>query len=101
MDITTTHYLIVSLALFIIGLAGVALRRNLITVLMSIELMMNAVNLNFIAFAWQRGDLAGQIFAVFTITVAAGEVAVGLGILVGLYRLRGTVNLDAATELEG
>lgn len=101
MVITTTHYLIVSLALFIIGLAGVTLRRNLITVLMSIELMMNAVNLNFIAFAWQRGDLAGQIFAVFTITVAAGEVAVGLGILVALYRLRGTVNLDAATELEG
>jgi NADH-quinone oxidoreductase subunit K len=101
MDITTTHYLLLSLALFVIGLAGVVLRRNLITVLMSIELMMNAVNLNFIAFAWQRSDLAGQIFAIFTITVAAGEVAVGLGLLVALYRIRGSVNLDAAMELEG
>jgi len=101
MVITTTHFLILSLTLFVIGLAGVVLRRNLITVLMSIELMMNAVNLNFIAFSWQFSDLAGQIFAIFTITVAAGEAAVGLGLLVALYRLRGSVNLDAATELEG
>jgi NADH-quinone oxidoreductase subunit K len=100
MEITTTHYLVLSLLLFSIGLAGILVRRNLIVVLMSIELVLNSVNLNLIAFAHQHGDLTGQIFAIFTITVAAGEAAVGLGILIALFRLRQTTELDQAMELK-
>lgn len=99
--ITTNHYLVLSLLLFTIGLVGIATRRNMITVLMSIELILNSVNLNLIAFSYQHSDLTGQIFAIFTITVAAGEAAVGLGILIAFFRLRETTNLDAATELKG
>ena len=100
-DITTTHYLILSFLLFSIGLAGILTRRNLIVVVMSIELVLNSVNLNLIAFSYQLSDLTGQIFAIFTICVAAGEAAVGLGILLALYRLRHTTELDQATELRG
>lgn len=99
--IGTEHYLGLSLILFGIGLFGVINRRNLITILMSIELMLNAVNLNFVAFSYQRGDLAGQVFSVFTITVAAGEAAVGLGILLAMFRLRRTTRVDTANELKG
>ncbi len=101
MEVTTTHYLVLSFILFSIGLFGVAARRNMITVLMSIELVLNSVNLNLIAFSYQLSDLTGQIFAIFTITVAAGEAAVGLGILIALFRLRETTQLDEATELKG
>jgi NADH-quinone oxidoreductase subunit K len=101
MVITTTHYLIVSLLLFSIGLAGILVRRNMITVLMSIELILNSVNVNLIAFSYQYGNLTGQVFSVFTITVAAGEAAVGLGILLAFFRLRRTTRLDSAMELEG
>ena len=101
MAITTTHYLVLSFLLFGIGLIGILTRRNLIVVLMSIELMLNAVNLNLIAFSYQLADLTGQVFAVFTIAVAAGEAAVGLGILLALYRLRGTTHLDSAVEMQG
>ena len=87
--VTVTHYLVLSFLLFAIGLVGIATRRNLITVLMSIELVLNGVNLNLVAFSHQLADLTGQVFAVFTITVAAGEAAVGLGILLALYRLHG------------
>ena len=87
--------------LFSIGLLGILIRKNLIVVLMSIELVLNSVNLNLIAFSYQLSDLTGQIFAVFTICVAAGEAAVGLGILLALYRLRQTTQLDQATELRG
>ena len=97
----TEHYLALSLLLFGIGLFGVINRRNLITILMSIELMLNAVNLNLVAFSYQRGDLLGQVFTVFTITVAAGEAAVGLGILLAMFRLHQTTRVDAANELEG
>lgn len=97
----TTHYLVLSFILFAIGVFGIAARKNLITVLMSIELVLNAVNINFVAFAYQLSDLTGQIFPVFTITVAAGEAAVGLGILIALFRLRETTTLDKATELKG
>jgi NADH-quinone oxidoreductase subunit K len=100
-EVTTTHYLILSAVLFSIGLAGILVRRNMITVLMSIELMLNAVNLNFIAFSYELSNLTGQVFAVFTITVAAGEAAVGLGILIALFRLRETTDLDSAREMEG
>lgn len=101
MDIGTTHYLVLGAVIFVIGVIGILTRRNLIVVLMSIELVMNAVNLNLIAFSYQQADLTGQVFAVFTIAVAAGEAAVGLGILVALYRLRSTTQLDEAAELGG
>jgi NADH-quinone oxidoreductase subunit K len=101
LQLTTTHYLILSAILFSIGLTGILVRRNMITVLMSIELVLNAVNLNFIAFSYELSNLTGQVFAVFTITVAAGEAAVGLGILIALFRLRDTTDLDSARELEG
>ena len=100
-EITTNHYLVLSLIVFTIGLVGIVARRNMITVLMSIELMLNSVNLNFIAFSHQLGDLTGQIFTVFTITVAAGEAAVGLAILVALFRLRGSTEIDRAQEMSG
>ncbi len=101
LEITTTHYLLLSAVLFSIGLLGIVTRRNMITVLMSIELVLNAVNLNFVAFSHQLQDLTGQVFAMFTITVAAGEAAVGLGILIALFRLRETTQLDSANEMEG
>jgi NADH-quinone oxidoreductase subunit K len=101
LPVTTTHYLALSFLLFAIGIFGVIARRNMITVLMSIELVLNAVNLNLIAFSYQHSDLTGQVFAIFTITVAAGEAAVGLGILIALFRLRETTTLDKASELKG
>ena len=99
--VTTTHYLVLSFLLFTLGIFGVMARKNMITVLMSIELVLNSVNLNLIAFSYQLSDLTGQVFAIFTITVAAGEAAVGLGILIALFRLRETTLLDRATELKG
>ena len=101
MEITTNHYLVLSAVLFAIGLIGILTRRNMITVLMSIELILNSVNINLIAFSYQLADLTGQVFAIFTIAVAAGEAAVGLGILVALFRLHRTTELDRATELSG
>ena len=101
LEITTAHYLVLSFLLFATGLVGILIRRNMIIVLMSIELVLNSVNLNLIAFSYQLSDLTGQIFAIFTIAVAAGEAAVGLGILVALYRLRRTTELDHASELKG
>jgi NADH-quinone oxidoreductase subunit K len=101
LEITTVHYLVLSFLLFATGLVGILIRRNMIIVLMSIELVLNSVNLNLIAFSYQLSDLTGQIFAIFTIAVAAGEAAVGLGILVALYRLRHTTELDQAAELKG
>jgi NADH-quinone oxidoreductase subunit K len=96
-----THYLGLSILLFVLGIVGVMVRRNLLTVLMSIELMLNAVNLNLMAFSRQLGDLNGQIFAVFVIAVAAGEAAIGLAIIISLYRLKNSVNLDDAAEMKG
>ena len=99
--ITLAHFVGLSFVLFTIGVVGVLVRRNLLTVLMSIELMLNAVNLNFIAFSRQLGDLNGQLFSIFVITVAAGEAAIGLAIIISLYRLKGSVNLDDAAEMKG
>jgi NADH-quinone oxidoreductase subunit K len=96
-----THYLGLSLLLFSLGIVGVLVRRNLLTVLMSIELMLNAVNLNLMAFSRQLGDLNGQIFAIFVIAVAAGEAAIGRAIIISLYRLKNSVNLDDAAEMKG
>lgn len=94
------HYLIVSAILFAIGTAGVFLRRNLITILLSIEIMLNAVNLSFVAFGRQLGSLDGQIITFFVISVAAAEAAVGLAIIIALYRHRESLNPDAFTSLK-
>ncbi len=96
MIITATHYLALSLIIFCLGLVGVMVRRNFITVLMSLELMFNAVNLNLIAFSYRLDDLAGQVLAIFVITVAAAEAAIGLGLIIALVRLKDTVSLDEA-----
>jgi NADH:ubiquinone oxidoreductase subunit K len=99
--ITATHYVVLSLILLCLGLIGVMVRRNFITVLMSLELMFNAVNLNLIAFSYRLDDLAGQVLAIFVITVAAAEVAIGLGLIIALVRLRDTVALDEADVMRG
>ena len=92
--ITPTHYMVLSAALFMIGVAGVLLRRNIIVIFMSIELILNAVNINLIAFSYQLGNGVGQVFAIFVIAVAAAEAAVGLGIILAFYRNKETVNID-------
>jgi len=92
--ITTTHYMVLSAALFTLGLVGVMTRRNVIIVLMSIELMLNAVNINLIAFSHHLQNVVGQVFAVFVIVIAAAEAAVGLGIILAFYRNKETVNID-------
>jgi len=97
----TDAYLMLSATLFSIGLIGVIIRRNMITVLMAIELMLNAVNINLVAFAHRFASLEGQVFVVFVITVAAGEAAVGLAIIIQLYRLKNTVNVDEGNTLNG
>jgi NADH-quinone oxidoreductase subunit K len=97
--ITATHYVLLSLILFSLGVIGVMMRRNFITVLMSLELIFNAVNLNLVAFSYRLGDLAGQILAIFVITIAAAEAAIGLGLIIALVRLKDTVALDEASEM--
>ena len=92
--ITITHYMVLSAALFTLGVIGVMTRRNIIIILMSIELMLNAVNINFIAFSYHLQNAIGQVFAVFVIVVAAAEAAVGLGIILAFYRNKETVNVD-------
>ena len=97
---TTTKFLILSSLLFVIGVGGVLARRNIIVIFMSIELMLNAVNINFIAFTrhWQMAgrinEHTGELFTIFVITVAAAEAAIGLGIVIALYRNRETVAVD-------
>jgi NADH-quinone oxidoreductase subunit K len=92
---------VLSAALFSIGLIGVIVRRNMIVVLMCIELMLNAVNINLVAFSHRLSSLDGQILAIFIITIAAGEAAVGLAIIIQVYRLRSSLNVDEARELHG
>jgi len=89
-----THYLVLSSLVFTIGLIGFLMRRNVIIMMMSIELMLNSVNINLIAFSDQLQKVGGQVFAVFVITVAAAEAAVGLGIVISLFRNKETVNAD-------
>jgi NADH-quinone oxidoreductase subunit K len=98
---STAAFLMLSGTMFSIGLIGVIVRRNMITVLMCIELMLNAVNINLVAFSYRLSDLSGQVFPIFIITVAAGEAAVGLAIIIQLYRLKSSVNVDDARELSG
>ena len=92
--ITPYHYLVLAAALFTVGVIGVMVRRNIIIVLMSIELMLNAVNLNLAAFSRQADNAVGQVFALFVIAVAAAEAAVGLGIILAFYRNKDTLNID-------
>ncbi len=98
---STQAYLMLSATLFAVGLIGVVIRRNMITVLMAIELMLNAVNINLIAFSHRLSSLEGQVFTIFVITIAAGEAAVGLAIIIQLYRLKSTINVDEARILNG
>jgi NADH-quinone oxidoreductase subunit K len=95
--ITPYHYLVLSAALFMIGVIGVMVRRNIIIIFMSIELMLNAANLAFVAFARQHHSMDGQIIVFFVMTVAAAEVAVGLAIIIQLFRHRETVQADELT----
>jgi NADH-quinone oxidoreductase subunit K len=98
--IPLSHYLIVSAILFALGTTGVFLRRNLITILLSVEIMLNAVNLTFVAFGRYAGDVNGQIIVFFVITVAAAEAAVGLALIIALFRHRESLNPDAFTTLK-
>jgi NADH-quinone oxidoreductase subunit K len=92
--VTTVHYLLLSVALFAIGTIGVLTRRNIVIILMSIELILNAVNINLIAFSKHYEHVTGQVFAIFVITVAVAEAAVGLGVLIALFRNKETVQAD-------
>jgi NADH-quinone oxidoreductase subunit K len=94
LPITPYHYLVLSAAVFMIGVIGVMLRRNIIIIFMSIELMLNAVNINLAAFSQQWQNAVGQVFAIFIIAVAAAEAAVGLGIILSFYRNKDTLDID-------
>ena len=94
MVITPTHYVLLSAALFTIGVIGVMVRRNIIIIFMSIELMLNAVNINLVAYSKDLQNTVGQVFAIFVVAVAAAEAAVGLGIILAFYRNKETVNID-------
>jgi NADH-quinone oxidoreductase subunit K len=98
---TLAHYITLSAILFSIGLAGVVCRRNALVIFMSIELMLNAANLAFIAFARQRGSADGQVLAFFVIALAAAEVAVGLAIIVAIFRKQGTIDVGEIRFLKG
>ncbi len=100
--IPLSHFLIVSALLFSISVAGIFLnRKNMIILLMCIELMLLAVNLNFIAFSHYLGDMAGQVFVFFILTVAAAEAAIGLAILVTVFRNRKTINVEELDQMKG
>jgi NADH-quinone oxidoreductase subunit K len=101
MPVPPSSILVFSLLLFAVGVLGVLTRRNAIIILMSIELMMNAANINFIMFGQRLHALTGQVFSVFTIAVAAGEVAVGLAIVLALFRNRDTIYVDEVHIMKG
>lgn len=100
--IPLSHYLVLSAILFTLGVFGIFLnRRNVIIILMSIELLLLAINLNFVAFSAYLGDLVGQVFAMFILTVAAAEVAIGLAIVVVYFRNRGSIEVEEIRLLRG
>lgn len=102
MTIGLTHYLTVAAILFVIGIFGVFLnRKNVIVILMSIELILLSVNVNFVAFSTHLQDLTGQIFTIFVLTVAAAEAAIGLAILVCFFRNRGSIAVDDVNMMKG
>lgn len=97
-----THYLVVSAILFVLGVFGIFMnRKNVIVILMSVELILLSVNLNMVAFSAQLGDLTGQIFAMFILTVAAAEAAIGLAIVVIYFRNRGSIEVEDISTLKG
>ena len=101
-QLTLSHYLVLGAILFAIAVAGIFLnRKNVIVLLMAIELMLLAVNLNFVAFSYYLGDVAGQVFVFFILTVAAAESAIGLAILVVLFRNLSTINVEDLDSLKG
>jgi NADH-quinone oxidoreductase subunit K len=99
--VPTTYYIILSAVLFVLGMAGVLIRRNAILVFMSVELMLNAANLAFVAFARMFQDISGQVVVFFVMTVAAAEVAVGLALIVAIFRTKKSIDIDDLHELEG
>jgi NADH-quinone oxidoreductase subunit K len=102
LDIGLGHYLVVAAILFTLGVAGIILnRKNIIVILMSVELILLSVNLNLVAFSTSLNDLTGQVFALFVLTVAAAEAAIGLAILVTFYRNRGTIAVEDINNLKG
>ncbi len=92
--IPVSYYLVLSAIVFITGLVGVLIRRNIIIILLSIELMLNATNINFVAFSNHFQNVVGQVFVFFALTVAAAEVAVGLAIIIALHRSKSSINVD-------
>lgn len=98
--VPVAYYLILAAVLFSIGVAAFLIKRNVITIFMSIELMLNAVNLTFVAFAHQWGKVSGQIFVFFVMVVAAAEAAVGLAIIIALFRARQTLNVDSVNLMK-
>ena len=97
-----SHYLVVAAVLFTLGVFGIFLnRKNVIVILMSIELLLLAVNLNLVAFSTHLNDITGQVFALFVLTVAAAEAAIGLAILVAFFRNRGTIAVDDINQMKG
>lgn len=94
MTVPIAYYLVLSAIVFLTGLVGVLVRRNIIIILLSVELMLNATNINFVAFSHYFHNVAGQVFVFFTLTVAAAEVAVGLAIIIALYRSQASINVD-------
>jgi NADH-quinone oxidoreductase subunit K len=101
MNVSIGHYLVLSVILFIIGAYGVIIRKNLIVVLMSLELMVNASNLAFVAFSREFGDMTGHVFMIMSITVAAAETAVGLAFVVAIYIHHETLDIDVLKLLKG
>jgi len=101
MDLTTTWFLLLGAALFAVGVAGVLIRRNALVMFMSIELMLNAGNLTFVAVSRELGLIEGQVAALFVMVVAAAEVTVGLAIIVAVFRTRSSANVDELAELKG
>jgi NADH-quinone oxidoreductase subunit K len=99
--ITLSHYLVLSAILFTIGVTGVLMRRNVIIILLSIELMLTAVNINFIAFSHYMENPVGQVFVFFVMTIAAAEATLGLAIVVALYRNLETINVDEINQMKG
>ena len=101
LDITPNYYLVVGALMFTIGAVGLLLRRNVLVMFMCVELMLNAANLTFVTFSRALNDIGGQVIVFFTLVVAAAEVAVGLAIIVNLFRLRETVLVDQINLLKG
>ncbi len=101
MTVTITWFLLLAAALFSIGVAGVLIRRNALVMFMSIELMLNAVNLTFVAVSKELGLIEGQVAALFVMVVAAAEVTIGLAIIVAVFRTRSSANVDELAEMKG